>query len=213
MSAFDPLDYENIGASISRALDDQPVQRLTELKTFDGAGVYALYYDGDFPAYAPLAEVNRANPGDWAIYIGKAEAENARKGEPNQANLLHGPKLYKRIQDHRKSIAQAENLDVEDFLVRALPVAPTWVPLAEVISIRMHQPVWNKIVDGLGNHDPGSGRYKGARPRWDTLHPGRPWAEKLQAHVESAEDISRQIETFLYGSEQYKRYLESKQSS
>ncbi|MDN8577941.1 Eco29kI family restriction endonuclease [Corynebacterium sanguinis] len=209
MPAFDPLDYENLGASISRALDEQPVQRLDELETFDGAGVYALYYVGDFPAYAQLSEVNRELPGNWAIYIGKAEAENARKGEPNQAFLQVGPKLYNRIKTHRKSIEQSSNLDVGDFLFRALPVAPTWVPLAEVISIRMHQPVWNKIVDGLGNHDPGKGRRDGMRPRWDTLHPGRPWAEKLAERKESTETIMSEIETFLRGSVQYQRFLES----
>ena len=38
MSAFDPLSYENLGISISRALDEQPVVPLTEIKRFHGAG-------------------------------------------------------------------------------------------------------------------------------------------------------------------------------
>ena len=69
MSAFDPLSYENLGISISRALDEQPVVPLTEIKRFHGAGVYALYYTGDFPAYERIALANRENPGTWAIYI------------------------------------------------------------------------------------------------------------------------------------------------
>lgn len=170
---------------------------LTDLKPFDGAGVYALYYRGDFSAYQLLADANRAHPGSWAIYIGKAETENARKGEPNQANLAVGARLFKRVQKHMKSIDQVENLRVEDFDVRVLTVAPTWVPLAEIVSIRLNQPLWNKIVDGLGNNDPGKGRYQGARPRWDTLHPGRPWASRLTPHMENSADIEQDVRSFL----------------
>lgn len=194
---FDPLDYDNLGASIARALDERPVQPLVGLPAFDGAGIYALYYTGDHPAYADLAAANVAAPGTWAIYIGKADAENARKGDPDQANKPVGKKLHGRIGKHRKSIEAVDNLHETDFQVRALTVAPTWIPLAEVVAIRMHNPVWNVIVDGLGNHDPGGGRYKGMRPRWDTLHPGRAWAPKLAARTESADDIQQDVVQYL----------------
>lgn len=196
--AFDPLSYDNLGASISRALDDQPVLPLDELPRFDGAGVYALYYSGDHEAYEPIAEANREEPGSWAIYIGKAEAENARKGDPDQRNVLEGPKLWNRIvKNHARSIRQASNLDTADFSVRYLVVAPAWIQLAEIISIRMHKPVWNAIVDGFGNHDPGSGRKDMLRPRWDTLHPGRTWAPKLKQRSETAEEIATDILGYL----------------
>lgn len=194
---FDPLDYDNLGASIARALDDRPVESLADLSKFDGAGIYALYYTGDHPAYAELAAANKELPGSWAIYIGKADAENARKGDPDQANKPVGAKLYNRIGKHRASIEAATNLDPADFQVRALAVAPTWVPLAEVVAIRMHNPVWNVIVDGLGNHDPGKGRYQGLRPRWDTLHPGRGWAPKLAERQESTADITQDVVHYL----------------
>lgn len=194
---FDPLDYDNLGASIARALDERPVEPLDGLARFDGAGIYALYYTGDYPAYADLAAENKAEPGSWALYIGKADAENARKGDPEQANKPVGAKLFNRIGKHRSSIDAATNLDVADFQVRALAVAPTWVPLAEVVAIRLHNPVWNVIVDGLGNHDPGAGRYKGMRPRWDTLHPGRAWAPKLAARPESPADIEQEVTQYL----------------
>lgn len=194
---FDPLDYDNLGASIARALDDRPVEPLVGLTRFDGAGIYALYYTGDHPAYAELATANEADPGSWAIYIGKAEAENARKGDPQQVSKPMGAKLFSRIGKHRKSIDEATNLDPTHFQVRALTVAPTWVPLAEVVAIRMHVPVWNVIVDGLGNHDPGTGRYNGIRPRWDTLHPGRPWAPKLTERLETPADIEQEVVEYL----------------
>lgn len=194
---FDPLHYDNLGASIARALDERPVVPLVDLEKFDGAGIYALYYTGDHPAYELLAETNRAEPGTWAMYIGKAEAENARKGDPEQAHKPVGAKLFNRIGNHRRSIEAATNLDAKDFQVRALAVAPTWIPLAEVVAIRLHHPVWNVVVDGLGNHDPGAGRASGMRPRWDTLHPGRAWATKLAARKETAAQIQQDVAQYL----------------
>jgi hypothetical protein len=44
----------------------------------------------------------------------------------------------------------------------------------------MFSPLWNRKIDGFGNHDPGSGRYNQQRSPWDVIHPGRPWAAKLQ---------------------------------
>lgn len=195
--AFDPLSYENLGASISRALDDQPIIPLAELTSFNGAGVYALYYSGDFPSYVPIAAANRSRAGSWAIYIGRAEAENHRKGDPDQQSVLEGPKLFKRINEHKKSIVQADNLNVEDFSVRYLVVAPAWVPLAEIIAIRLHKPVWNSLVDGFGNHDPGSGRHNSVISRWDALHPGRRWALNLQPRRESSTTIQTEVLEYL----------------
>jgi hypothetical protein len=52
------------------------------------------------------------------------------------------------------------------------------------------------LIDGFGNHDPGSGRYKGVRPRWDVLHPGRSWADKCQPRQETIQDIRNDVEEF-----------------
>src|SRR5262249_6824895 len=49
----------------------------------------------------------------------------------------------------------------------------------ERLMIRTAAPVWNVVVDGFGNHDPGSGRYNQKVSPWDTLHPGRPWVIRL----------------------------------
>ena len=49
---------------------------------------------------------------------------------------------------------------------------------------------------GFGNHDPGSGRYKGLRPRWDVLHPGRAWADKCQPREETQEHIARDVSNY-----------------
>jgi DNA (cytosine-5)-methyltransferase 1 len=54
-----------------------------------------------------------------------------------------------------------------------------------------------QIVDGFGNHDPGSGRGKGLRSRWDTLHPGRSWANKYPKRGETPTQIEQEIREYL----------------
>ena len=51
------------------------------------------------------------------------------------------------------------------------------------ILIREFRPLWNSVVDGFGNNDPGRGRYNQAMSDWDVLHPGRPYAEKRMEPV------------------------------
>lgn len=187
---FDPLSYANLGLSIVNALERQPVESLVEVERFDGAGIYALYYTGDYPAYRSLSEVNRQSPGCMPIYIGKAEAESSRKGLAIADPKAIGPKLFTRICNHKRSISESDNLEAKDFSVRLLVVTPTWVPLAEQIAIRTNQPLWNTEIDGLGNHDPGSGRRGSMRSKWDTLHPGRNWASKLQPNKQTVEEIA-----------------------
>ena len=116
--------------------------------------------------------------------------------------MVDGPKLFHRIAHHRASIERADNLDPRDFQVRALVVAPTWVPLAEQVGIRIHRPLWNVVVDGFGNHDPGAGRRAGMRSRWDTLHPGREWAAALKPRPESVAQIEQDVARYLDNPEQ-----------
>jgi len=55
--------------------------------------------------------------------------------------------------------------------------------------------LWNIVLDGFGNHEPGSGRYNQQRSAWDIIHPGRQWAEKLQ-EGKAKDDIVRFIDDF-----------------
>lgn len=57
---FNPLDKRHLGASVANALLESDIYPLPP-EPFVGAGVYALYYVGDFPAYEALADVNRNN--------------------------------------------------------------------------------------------------------------------------------------------------------
>lgn len=103
----------------------------------------------------------------------------ARKGGFG-LDVSPGTVLYSRLAEHAESIQCTENLNLGDFFCRYLAVDDIWIPLGENLLIEMFNPVWNRLVDGFGNHDPGSGRYLGKMPAWDALHPGRTWAKKLQ---------------------------------
>lgn len=194
---FNPLDKENLGKSVSTAILTQNVIPFTELRDFVGAGVYAIYYTGDFPLYKEIAA---ANKGEFLqpIYAGKAVPQGARKGNL-VLDSLSGNDLYRRLNEHRKSIEDVQNLLVEDFYFRYLIVDDIWIPLGESVLIQQTKPLWNNIVDGFGNHDPGKGRVNQQRSPWDMLHPGRKWAEKL-APGKSVEEIKSDIAEFFSSS-------------
>lgn len=191
---FNPLDKTNLGASVADALLARPVVPLEDLAEFHGAGVYALYYKGKFKPYTILATPN-ANGQHTPIYVGKAVPAGARKG--GVLDPKPGRVLFKRLVEHAVSIRTTSNLNIEDFYCRYLVVDDIWIPLGESLLIARFSPIWNSLIDGFGNHDPGSGRHAGMRPRWDVLHPGRPWAANCQERKEIAKDIERDVASFL----------------
>lgn len=193
---FNPLDKRNLGASVAEAMLASKVHSLGELEEFGGAGIYAIYYTGDLPAYAELTKRNKNGKFSAPIYVGKAVPAGARKGG-GVANGSVGKPLFKRLSEHADSVKAVLNLKIEDFHCRYLVVDDIWIPLGESLLIARYSPVWNALVDGFGNHDPGKGRYSGMRPRWDVLHPGREWAAKCAERPETPEAIARDIETYL----------------
>ena len=192
---FNPLDKRHLGESVGQAMLRQAVIPMSELQGFDGAGVYAIYYSGDFPAYEDIAERNRGGRFNAPIYVGKAVPKGARKGGDLEATP--GKVLYSRLMQHARSIVEATNLNLADFHCRYLIVDDIWIPLGESLLIAKFDPLWNKLVDGFGNHDPGSGRHAGLRPRWDVLHPGRSWADRCKPRVETADQIIREARDYL----------------
>ncbi|NBR59889.1 MAG: Eco29kI family restriction endonuclease, partial [Opitutaceae bacterium] len=70
-------------------------------------------------------------------------------------------------------------------------------PLGESLLIARFSPVWNLLVDGFGNHDPGRGRYNGLVPKWDVLHPGRAWAKRCRPRTETASQITAEVSAWL----------------
>ncbi len=165
---------------------------------FIGAGIYAIYYTGIFPLYRKIANCNKHDLFSQPIYVGKAVPAGARKGglgldaEPGQA-------LYNRLCDHAKSVSEASNLEPTSFFCRYLAVDDIWIPLAESLLVERFSPLWNKVLDGFGNHDPGKGRYNQQKSPWDTLHPGRAWADRLQPNASDLQTIETRVKAFLLG--------------
>ena len=170
---YNPLDKRNLGASVAEALLLRRAQPLSHVTDFKGAGIYVMYYVGDFDPYAGISDQNRKAKFRAPIYVGKAVPEGARKGGAVNRTSTTTSALARRLKEHADSIICATNLAIEDFYYRYLIVDDIWIPLGESLLIAKFCPLWNSIIDGFGNHDPGKGRYEGMHPRWDVLHPGR----------------------------------------
>lgn len=177
-AVYNPLDKLNLARSIETKLLSGAAIPLGETGGIAGAGVYVIYYCGDFPAYAPLAEANRDANLRRPIYIGKAIPKGGRKGGIS-ADVSKSRALGDRLGQHAASIAQARNLDLAHFSVRHLVVDDIWIPLGENMLIETFKPIWNRVIDGFGNKDPGLRRATQYKSPWDVLHPGRAFAAKL----------------------------------
>ena len=196
MKPYNPLDKMSLGASVADALLESPIHSLSGLESFSGAGIYAIYYSGKFKPYGSLSAKNFGGVFKTPIYVGKAVPPGARKGNFG-LETDPGPALHNRLSEHAESINAAENLKLEDFFCRFLVVDDIWIPLGESLLIAKFSPIWNKLVDGFGNHDPGKGRYNQMRSKWDTIHPGRAWALKCAERLDTVEQIYAEIKAMI----------------
>jgi hypothetical protein len=193
---YNPLDKHNLGKSVADALLAGEKVGLGEIESFTGAGIYAIYYSGEFEPYRTIAFRSADVPREIPIYVGKAVPPGARKGNFGLSSDP-GRALSRRLKEHAESIALATNLRIQDFHCRYLVVDDIWIPVGESLLIARFSPIWNKIIDGFGNHDPGGGRYNQLRSRWDTLHPGRGWAFKCQERLEAQAQIIEELRAYL----------------
>jgi len=191
---FNPLDKKNLGDSVAEALLNTNIHPLPP-ELFVGAGIYAIYYIGPFEPYKLMAVANTGDKFSQPIYVGKAVPAGARKGGFDLC-ADPGMVLHRRLAEHADSIKQAKNLSLDDFRCRYLTVDDIWIPLAESMLIEMFSPVWNKLLDGFGNHDPERGRHNQQMSHWDTLHPGRSWAIKLKPNTSAPDQIAKKIFDF-----------------
>ncbi|MGB9067528.1 MAG: Eco29kI family restriction endonuclease [Candidatus Acidiferrales bacterium] len=195
---YNPLDKMNLGRSVSEALLLRPVATLAETAELVGAGVYAIYYTGAFEAYQPVVEKNKDGAFAQPIYVGKAVPKGARKGGLS-FDASKGKALRDRLRQHAASIDEATNLKLEDFHFRSLVVDDIWIPLGENMMIEQFKPIWNLVIDGFGNKDPGKRRATQYRSPWDVLHPGRQFAEKLADGGTTAEALITRSKEYFAG--------------
>ena len=189
MRNYNPLSVDELGRNAARALMDYPADKLPPGESFQGAGVYTLHYTGDFSPYNDIEE-------DAPIYVGKADPPGRRQGRTT-STISQTSVLSRRLQEHAESIEAASNVNLADFRCRWLVLDPVWIGLTEQVLISEYQPIWNVVLDGFGNHDPGAGRRNQRRSRWDTLHSGREWALSLRDRGETTAEIVASIEAFL----------------
>lgn len=169
---FDPADPRLFGTFAAVALIGQDLRPLGAIASekFYGSGIYAIYYQGDFTLYQPISGT------ETPIYVGKADpATGAAKTPKDQGMTLAG-----RLDEHRKNVDRAKNLNLDDFSCRHLVVASGWQAAAENALISLFRPIWNKetkILLGFGKHGDSGDTRRNKRSPWDVLHPGRDWAQ------------------------------------
>ena len=195
---YNPLDKVNLAKSIQSRLLQCAVTPLSAAGGLAGAGVYAIYYVGDFTAYAEIKRANSTDEFNLPIYIGKAIPKGGRKGGVS-TDVSKSKALGERLGQHAASIDQARNLDLAHFSVRYLVVDDIWIPLGENMLIETFRPLWNQAIDGFGNKDPGRRRATQFKSPWDVLHPGRAFAEKLAQGPLSAEFLLQRVADFFAG--------------
>jgi hypothetical protein len=187
-SVLDPGNPRTIGFFVGLAMAAQPRRPLDKLRPFYGAGIYAVYYTGDFELYKPISRT------ETPVYIGMAVQGSRSSSRP----LSQGTPLASRLEEHRKNIARAtESIFLSDFEYRALVVQSGWEYAAENYLIDLFSPIWNKetnIIYGFGKHGDSIETRKNRRSPWDTLHAGRSWASVgEQTDAKSEEVILEQL--------------------
>lgn len=194
---YDPLNYANLARSCVLELLEQPIEALLLERTFNGAGVYALFYVGDFEPYRAYRIDDVASSGR-PIYVGKADPKGGRTGYEKGA-VSQKRELYDRIREHGRSLNAVENLRLADFYCRYLVVEPLWIRIVERFLIEDFRPPWNGCLGGFGIHNPG-----GNRPQeiswWDAMHPDRPQALKWKVplkYTRDHDDAKRRLRAWL----------------
>lgn len=187
---------------IQEAIDFFTTRQMIDLpltEPFSDVGVYALYYFGNFENYRLIADINKKAKSlkeYFPIYVGKAVPKGSRTAR-TKTSITQS--LFKRLEEHSKSIQSASNLDLKNFKCRFAILRDNEVDLIvplEASLIRHYKPLWNSCISGFGIHHPGSGRYGQKRSEWDTLHTGRYFADKLTGKKLNLDEIKDKISEY-----------------
>lgn len=190
--------FEEIIKDTIRFFNGTPVIALPPPDKFHGTGVYAIYYIGGSDLYQPVSERNRMEF-SMPIYVGKAVPQGWRQSRVVNKAEKKTYELYRRLREHNRSVQQVANLEEEDFMCRFMILEnaeSNLIGTVEAALIRYYRPIWNSLIDGFGNHDPGKGRYNQAKSDWDVIHPGRSWAEKCLGQASEMENVLARINEF-----------------
>ncbi|MCK4797809.1 MAG: Eco29kI family restriction endonuclease [Spirochaetes bacterium] len=191
--------FESVVEDAIKFFSSRPLIDLPLSSSFSGSGIYAIYYFGKYDHYKNISKINdNAQLEEFIpIYVGKAVNPGWRTARSKDTK---SPSLYNRLNEHSRNITQCDNLELSDFKCRFLILTNVEgdliVPI-EAKLIRIFTPMWNSIIDGFGNHDPGSGRYEQAKSEWDVIHPGRSWASRLKGREPKEDMIIEKINNYM----------------
>ena len=170
--------------------------------SFTGSGVYALYCTAVKGPYAKFGkEINRLEY-KVPIYVGKAVPPGWRQSRQLDGSADKSMSLYSRLCQHSRSIEQGKGLSLSDFACRFLifeGVSVAMIAAVEASLIGLYTPIWNSVVDGFGNHDPGAKRASGRITQWDSIHPGRKWLKGMTGDPQDAKVIVKRIKDYMAG--------------
>lgn len=162
---------------------------IDSLPMFRGVGVYAIYVDREADTI-----YNRVLDDDYPIYVGKAVPSGSRQGRLTNADR----QLRNRLQEHKRSLDHG-GLPADHFTCRFMVmtgIGEDLIAALESTLIRLFHPLWNSYIDGFGIHTPGQGRFNQQPSEWDTLHPGRPWLDKLTGAPRDKNQIAAKIKSY-----------------
>ncbi len=196
---YTSVTFEEIVKDTIRFFNGTPVLELPPSAKFHGTGVYSIYYTGKFDLYNLVSAKNRLEF-SLPVYVGKAVPRGWRQARVESDFDKKSYELSARLREHSRSLDQVKNLHRSDFHCRFMVLegsASSLIGTVEAALIRHYSPLWNTLLDGFGNHDPGKGRYQQAKSDWDVLHPGRPWADKCLGQPEDSKIVEERIVEFL----------------
>ncbi|WP_435970245.1 Eco29kI family restriction endonuclease [Streptomyces sp. Qhu_M48] len=181
---FNPLRRENLERAVQWALESAPPVSLASFPEAPVDGLYALYYTGPYPLYRPVA----SSACDVPVYVGMARPGWSSRSQTGRPGVMN-----RRMRVFERSIEFVDDLEVQDFQVRYLPVEEIWMDGPERLMIGDHRPVWNVVVHGFGTHLQGLSRNSSPRTLWDELHPGRPYAQRQAAAKSSRAELEHAV--------------------
>jgi hypothetical protein len=105
------------------------------------------------------------------------------------------PAIWKRLKEHRRSII-ADGLNQVEFRCRHVVIQSGMESAVEDFMIRLFKPIWNKEIKvcfGIGKHGDDAKTRVNKRSPWDTMHPGRKWADATSDDQASRDVIIQRI--------------------
>ena len=138
---LDLKDPKITGMLIGKALEEVDPIPLANVPRFYGSGVYALYYQGTFKAYAPIRGAR------CPIYVGKADPAKADATTPRE----QGAVIWARLKRDARRISGSGNLRINDFTCRYLVTKNGLQDRVRDLLIDRYLPVWNTACIGFEN--------------------------------------------------------------